>query len=224
MSPVNEFAFNIQDDIRKRVLRALFDAYYAELIGSKTVFDTNRAWCAFVPSIASLYPDSKVICCIRDPAWIIDSIERHAQATNMAPSRMFGFDPSGTVYSRVEMMMRPSAGVIGYPMSALRQAWFGEYADRLIAIRYESLTERPGEVMSELYKVLGEPQFQHDFDNLQYDEAEFDKHLGLPGFHRVRGRVEPSRRQPIVPPDIFLQNQHGFWEDPQANPRGVLIL
>jgi sulfotransferase len=39
------------------------------------VFDTNRSWCARLPLLTSLFPEAKVICCVRDIPWIFDSID-----------------------------------------------------------------------------------------------------------------------------------------------------
>ena len=45
------------------------------------VFDTNRSWCAMLPALAALYPSSRVICCVRNPAWILNSFESLVQRT-----------------------------------------------------------------------------------------------------------------------------------------------
>ena len=61
-----------------RILRALFSAYYADF-EADIVFDTNRRWCANMSLILKLFPDAYVICCVRDPVAIVDSIERLLQ-------------------------------------------------------------------------------------------------------------------------------------------------
>ena len=62
-----------------------------------------------------------------------------------------------------------------------------------------------------LYDLLGEQYFKHDFEHLEYDEPEYDTRLGLPGFHRVRTRVEALKREPVLPPEIFAQYDRVFW-------------
>ena len=59
-----------------QVLKGLFAAYYHAIHPHKLVFDTNRAWCSKLPTLAKLYPQAKVICCVRHVPWIMDSIER----------------------------------------------------------------------------------------------------------------------------------------------------
>jgi sulfotransferase len=222
MGPANEYFQFLSDDQRRRILGSVFDAYYADLADSELIFDTNREWSAHVGMMAELFPRAKVICCVRSPAWILDSIERRIQAIPFARTRMFTGEAGDNVYTRAEHTLKK--GVLAAPLHSLRQAWFGEHAHRLIAIRYDSLTAQPAAVIGSLYELLGQPPFPHDFENLEFDEPEFDAQLGVPGLHRVRSRVEPNQRTTILPADIFNQNDRCFWDDPGQNPRGVTIL
>src|SRR5699024_3380140 len=78
MSERNEFALFIDDAQRQRILRGLFEQYYADT-ATDLIFDTSRAWCARLPALAEMFPEAKVIACVRDMAWVIDSIERLIQ-------------------------------------------------------------------------------------------------------------------------------------------------
>ena len=112
------------------------------------------------------------------------------------------FDVGNTVYNRAETLMKPGAGFVGYPWAALRQAWFSECADRLVAVLYDSLVRRPRDVIGTLYDTLGEKQFVHDFDRIHYEEQEFDARLGLAGFHTVESPVRPKPRETILPRSV----------------------
>lgn len=223
MSGATDSAIVMSNTQRQRILRMLFEAYYADLSNGKVIFDTSRAWCNFLPQISQLFPAARVICCVRSPAWIIDSVERYIQANSFLPAKLFRYEPWTSVYNRVEVMLAPGGFVTG-SLHALRQAWFGEHADRLVAVPYESLTRRPAEVMRRLYDLLGEEAFDHDFEHLEYDEPEFDALVGMPGFHRVALRVQAPQRQTILPPDVFKSQDHCFWNMPDQNPRGVVVL
>jgi sulfotransferase len=205
---------------RERIVRAMTEAYYAELSG-KVVFDTNRSWCRVLPLITELFPASRVICCLRCPAWIIDSVERAVQRNPLFTSRMFNNEVSN-VYQRAEAMAKRH--FLWPSLSALKQAWYSEHAGRLVAIRYDAITEHPEAVVASLYRELGEPPFVHDFEHLDYDEPEFDAYLGMPGMHKVATRVTPTTRATILPPDLFQQYDESFWETPGGNPRSVTIL
>ena len=220
---LHEAAQFISDEQRLRILRAIVDSYYWDLSDKKVIFDTNRTWCAVLPAIVQLFPQARVICCVRSPAWIVDSIERLVQRNALLATKMFGKgDEIGNVYSRFDALLK--TGILGGPMKNLRQAWFSEHADRLIVIRYDSLVARPGEIIGKLYTLLGLDPFKHDFEHVEYDEPEFDARLNMPGLHKVSGRVEARPRQTILPLELFKQNHVEFWNLEGQNPRGVVVL
>jgi len=224
MSQDNETAVFIDDDQRKAVLTAVFDAYYHREHPRKVVFDTNRLWCSKLPALAALFPAAKVICCVRHVPWILDSIERLIRRNKFEPSRIFNFEPGGTVYSRVEGLGSGS-GMVGFAWNALREAFFGDEADRIMLLTYETLTGDPRRALSAVYEFIGEVPFGHDFENVDYDATEFDARLGTPGLHRVRPVVHANERRTILPPDLFRRvEQDSFWRDPAVNVRGVKIV
>lgn len=217
----SEGSLFISADQSQMMLRSLVASYYSRLSGTTWIFDSNRLWCALLPALAELFPDSRIICCIRNPAWILDSVERLIQRNALLTSKMFP-NEIGTVYSRADSAMHNR--FLGSSLHSLRQAWFSEHADRLIAIPYESLTSRPVEVIEQLYEALGMESFTHDFNHLQYEEKEFDARIGMPGLHRVLPKVAPQTRETILPPDLFQMHNREFWKMPGENPRRVRIL
>ena len=225
MSGADEFASFFTTERRRAILRSVFGSYYADVPPECVIFDTNRTWSGQLPLLYELYPNARVICCVREVAWVIDSIERLVRQNALQPSKLFNYRAGGSIYSRVEMLMDSEKGIVGLAWSALREAWFSERANRLILIRYESLAQSPREVMERLYKELGEQSFDHDFDGLSYDEPAYDADLGLPGLHRVRPRVEFLERYTCLPPDIFAKYAEvNFWLNPKLNSRKVLVL
>ena len=106
MSARNEFSIFIDDAKRERILRGLFDSYYADSAAEVT-FDTNRGWCGWMPAIARLFPDAKVIACVRELPWVVDSIERLVQRNVFSPSSMFNYSAGGTVYTRANAVVAP---------------------------------------------------------------------------------------------------------------------
>jgi sulfotransferase len=170
-----------------------------------------------------MFSQSRVICCVRSPAWILDSVEQLVEANVFQPSKMFDSEPMMTQGSRIDAMIRPG-GFLGGPMAALQQAWFGAHADRLVVVRYESLVGDPASVMAKLYEALNESPFEHDFERVHYEAPEFDGALGTPGLHTVRSKVEAKSRKTLLPPQVFKQFEKGFWDLPNNNPNGVRIL
>jgi sulfotransferase len=225
MSQANEAAVFIDDTQRAAILRALFDAYYLRIHPHKVVFDTNRVWCARLPALAALFPRARVIACVRDVPWILDSIERLVRRNRFEPSGIFKFDPSGTVYSRLEAL-GSGTGMVGFAWNALREACFGEHADRLILLTYETLTADPARALAAVYDFIGEPPFAHDFVHVSYDEArEFDARLGTPGLHEVAPVVRHVPRRSVLPPDLFARYEPDtFWRDPARVPPGLRVV
>ena len=108
MSARNEYSIFIDDAKRQRILHGLFDNYYADC-PAEVIFDTNRGWCAWMPAIAQLFPDAKVIACVRELPWVIDSIERLVQRNVFSPSSIFNYSAGGTVYTRANGVAGPMA-------------------------------------------------------------------------------------------------------------------
>jgi sulfotransferase len=223
-----EFSTFFDDDDRATMLRALFAAYYERKLGvneGAVAFDTNRTWTARAALLGRLFPETRIICCVRDIGWIIDSVERMLAKNPVRLSKIFNFQLGSSVYGRVETLMNSESGLIGLPWSSMREAWFGENAKRLIVVPYENLTKNPQRTLNRLYEELGEPAFQHDFNNVEYEEKEYDDNLGMPGMHTVRREVRYEERQPIIPPDIFAKfATTRFWEKTELNVHRVKII
>ena len=224
MSRRNETAVFIDDAQRRAVLKGLFSSYYEKIHGDKLVFDTNRAWCTKLPALGQLFPSARVICCVRDIGWIMDSVERLVRRNAFELSGMFGFEAGGTVYTRVNRIAA-SDGLVGYALDALREAFFGEDAHRLVVVEYQALTRAPGDTLRILYDMLGEPQFPHDFDNVEYQADDFDLALGARGLHTVRRKVEWTERRTVLPPELFDRfSGDMFWRTQEAAARDVAVI
>jgi sulfotransferase len=163
---------------------------------------------------------------LRNPAWIIDSIERLTRRNRFEPSKIFNFDPGGTVYSRAEGLSG-GAGMLGFALHALREAVYGEHGDRLLLVRYETMTANPLGTLAAIYGVIGEPLFTHNAERIEpdYEAMEFDARLGAPGLHAVGSAVRATSRQTILPPDLFARFEaDAFWQDPAKLPTTVRIV
>ncbi len=223
MSARNEFSVFIDDPMRLRILRGLFDSFYAES-AADVVFDTNRGWCASMPSLARLFPRARVIACVRELPWVLDSIERLAQQNAFSPSSIFNYNAGGTVYTRAQHVVA-SEGMLGLPYDGLKQACYGPYRDRLLLLQYETLTTDPAKAMEAVYTFIGEPVFEHDFDHVDYDVTEFDERAGTPGLHTVRPTIEAESRDTLLPPDLFRRySGDTFWRDAERTPPGLQVV
>ncbi|MQK16643.1 sulfotransferase, partial [Escherichia coli] len=85
----SEFGPVIQQPQRRRLLQGLFDSYYADQTDKQVLFDTNRLWTSKLPAIRDLFPQAKVIACVRNVAWVMDSIERLYRANPYENTKLF---------------------------------------------------------------------------------------------------------------------------------------
>ncbi|MFC0349803.1 sulfotransferase family protein [Undibacterium danionis] len=223
VSAGSEFSSQVNTDQRKNLLCGLFNSYYQTESDKDVIFDTNRMWCAKLPTILDMFPDAKIIACVRNVAWVMDSIERRFRSNPYEYTKLFGSNMGrSTVYQRCEGLAQHEQ-LVGFAWAALREAFYGENAKSLLVIDYELLAQAPEKVIPLVYEFIGEPLFQHDFNNVEYDAPDFDLQLGIPGMHRVKPKVEFTERRTILPPDLFDKySKMSFWTDPSGSSANVI--
>lgn len=212
MSSGGEVGLLVDAHQRRRLLSGIFDSYHGER-PQEVVFDTNRMWCAKMPLVQEMFPQAKVIACVRDVPGIMDSIERLLQQNPFENTKLFSSESErATVYSRMAALARHDR-LIGFPWAALKEAYYGLHARNLLLVEYDLLARAPDKVLRLVYRFIGEPWFDgHDYENVEFDAPEFDEALGVAGMHRIRPKVAPEERASVLPPDIFEKYQDmAFW-------------
>ena len=225
MSSKNDFSFAISDERRIAVLRGLVESFYAGEGNAEVVFDTSRLWCSRMQMLDALFPQARVIACVRQLPWVLDSMERLVRKQPVNVSKVFRFDTNTTMYSRVQALTDPR-GMVGFSFQAVKDAFYGQYAaGHLMLLTYETLTRSPEAAMRSVYEFIGELWFEHDFDDVEYGAGEFDSRVGMPGLHTVRSRVEACERMTILPNEIFQRFLgESFWLEPKNNISGVPVV
>ena len=225
MGAHHEYAVFLDERTRENIVRGIFQSYYADIQETRLIFDTNRAWCAKMSFIARLFPKAKVIACVRDFPWIIDSFERLVRENPLLFSRMFPQNAFANAHARTEHLVS-STGTVGFAWAALQDAFYGEHSNRLIVVDYEALTREPVRTMRLLYQHLGLRPFEHDFDNVSYDGGnEFDIRLGVPKLHTLKRKVSYQERKTVLPPEIFHRlSNRTFWKRVGANRDNVRMI
>ena len=219
----SEFGPVIDQPMRRRLLRSLFETYYAERADKSFIFDTNRMWCAKLPALLDLFPDAKVIACVRNVAWVMDSIERLYRANPYENTKLFNDDTErNSVFSRVDTLAQRDR-LVGYSWCALKEAYYGEHAKSLLLLDYDLLAHAPDKCMRLVYEFIGQPLFEHDFEQVEYDAPAFDQALGLSGLHKVRPKVATVARRTVLPPDLFARYAAlSFWENGDSSTANVI--
>jgi sulfotransferase len=191
--------YEVPVERRKNTVKGLFRGYY-EHIDKPVIFNTNRAWTLMTPQIKDLFPKSRLLVCVRDINWILDSFEIAHRKNPLTTNTVTG-GLSGTVYSRVEMLMEEK-GIVGFPYIGIKQAITSSEKNRLMLIEYDQLCKNPAQIMKSVYNFIGEEYYQHDFDNVEGRWNEYDSEIGIE-LHSVKKKVEFTPRQFILPPDIL---------------------
>ncbi|NII10174.1 sulfotransferase [Oleiagrimonas sp. C23AA] len=224
-SSKNDFSFDVSDRQRVAMLRGLVENFYQGETDAGVVFDTSRLWCSRMPLLQVLFPKAKVIACVRQLSWVLDSMERLVRKHPVSVSKVFRFDTNTTVYSRVEALTDPR-GMVGFAFQATKDAFYGQHAPgHLLVLTYESLVRNPAAAMRAVYQFIGEPEFAHDFDHIAYAADEFDARIGMPGLHSVRPKVQSVERTSILPREIFARFMNeSFWMDPNNNVGQVPVV
>ncbi len=184
---------------RKNTVKGLVNGFY-EHVNKPIIFNTNRAWTLLTPQVKEMYPSSKMIVCVRDINWILDSFETVHRRNPMSTNTVTG-GLGGTVYSRVEMLI-DEKGVVGFPYIGIKQAITSDEKNMLMLIEYNQLCKTPEQIMKAIYSFIGEEYYQHDFNNVEGSWDEYDAEIGIK-LHQVKRRVEFTPRQFILPPDIL---------------------
>ncbi len=224
MSENNEFSVFITPEQKRALTLTIFSTFYEAEGDKEVIFDTNRLWCSKLSLVHDLFPDSKVICCVRNVAWIMDSVERLIRKNTFEVSRLFNNSGErSTVYTRTEALSQ-GGRLVGFAYNALKEAFYSEYSSSLLLVDYDILAQAPDKTLSLIYQFLGEEPFEHDFENVEYQADEFDNRLNTKGLHTVRSKVEFQPRQTVLPPDLFVKyNDLSFWTNPSNSLANVIV-
>lgn len=184
---------------RRNIVKGLFAGFYQDT-QSPVIFNTNRAWTLLTPQIKDLYPKSKMIVCVRDINWILDSFETAHRKNPLSTNTVTG-GLGGTVYSRADALMEEK-GIVGFPYIGIKQAITSNEKNMLMLVEYDKLCKNPEQIIRSVYGFIGEEYYPHDFNNVEASWDEYDAEIGIK-LHQVRKKVEFVPRQFILPPDIL---------------------
>lgn len=186
-------------DRRINTIKSMIEGFYSD-VDKDVIFNTNRAWTYLTPQIKEMYPESKLIVCVRDINWILDSFETIHRKNPFSRNTVTG-GVTGDVYSRSELLMDVK-GIVGFPYIGIKQAITGNEKNMLILVEYDMLCKQPENVMKSIYNFIDEPYYNHDFENVGASWDEYDAEIGIK-FHEVKNKVEFKQRQFVLPPDIL---------------------
>ena len=195
------YRFECPPEKRKKLINGLFENYYDDPT-KEVAFNTNRGWGLLLPTIKDLYPDSKLILCVRDISQILNSFEWLLRKQPYVFSSMFSPEENTNVYTRCETLMNPGR-TLGFAYNAVKQAITSEYKSSIMIIEYDKLAKQPEFIMKTLYNFIEEPYFEHDFNDVEASYTDFDEDVQIENLHTTRKKVEFKPQDMIIPPDIL---------------------
>lgn len=170
-------------------------------------FDKNRLWGSMQLILCQLYPGAKIICCVRDLRAVFGSFEKRYRR-----NPLISLPPGETVRARMQNQFGPQ-GMIGSCLGGIEDLVL--VANKAVMfVWYEKLTENPNVTMQQLYAHIGEPWYEHDFEDVENTASDPDW-LYLGKFpHEGSGKVEPREDwQEFVPQQIageIMQNHAAY--------------
>lgn len=213
-------------DISKRrdIIRAIFDSFYND--SNQVCFNTNRGWSSDTALLNDLYPGFKMIVCLRDIPWILDSFERLNAKNPYTIKPLYHHQDLTNVYERTHMLMGNVPNFAGYvagPLANIRQSMTCNERNQIFYVEYDHLAAEPKQVMMQIYDFLQEPWFEHNFADVEDSYDEFDEQAKIKGLHEVRKKVELQARTTILPDDLWRQYEgNTFWKNNFAHQKQYL--
>jgi len=199
---------------RRELIYGLFDSFYSD--GNEVCFNTNRGWTADTPLLADLFPNFKMIVCVRDIPWILDSFEQLNAKNPYTVKPLYHHQMLGTVYDRSNMLlgnMPNFAGYVAGPLANVKQSMYCNERKQICYVEYDAFVKNPLATLQQIYQFLGEPWFNHDFNSVEDTYDEFDEQAKIIGLHTVRKKVEFKVRNTILPEGLFKEaDQLSFWK------------
>ena len=165
---VSEFVALDKDVLDKsyiNFLRQGMKGWYEAMTDKTIVFSKSRVWSEWFPTTFAIDPNSKYLVILRDLRDIICSFEsllwKYPQVINEnRHQKSFEY--------RMEMYCTDGTSNLGRPLQMLPHLM--EVAQKnpnsFFLCKHEHFNEQPRETLQMIYQWLGEPNFEHDFDNI----------------------------------------------------------
>ncbi len=203
---------NIAEDQRKNIIYGLFDGYYKH-IEKSVIFDSSRGWTKRISFLKALFPDTKILCLVRDVVSIINSFELIASKNPFHTKTLT--EHKDNVFARCDGMMDRNGGIVTGPWILLQEG-YAMNPEMIMLIEYDNLCKTPEKTMREVYEFMGKPYYSHNFENVEYSNENFDKSCNLKDLHTVKRKVEYNPPRCILPPEIvqkYNEMNMEFWKE-----------
>ncbi len=201
-------------------LSSFIDNFYKD-VKKPIVIDREKAW--GTPANLALIkeyitPTPKIIFTVRDILDILASfvkMDANYLKTNTANSGSFHLNYRSEKDSVVEHLMS-DYGDIDKALLSLSSAFLPENKGVFHIVEYNDLVLKPEETMSDIYKFLELPEYEHNFKKIEKVEVDNDESIGLPkNLHDIRKSISKSTTNTDILSD-YIKHKYSnmeFWRD-----------
>lgn len=205
------------------IQKSLIKNYYKN-INQPIIIDKNREWTTQIQGIELfINPQAKIICPVRDISEILTSFiklihnnpyEEGNTKINFIDEMLIKSNIPITDDNRC-LILGGETGILGSTLISIKNALDSGFGDRIHFVEYKDLTSKPQETVNKIYQFLGEPEYQHDFSNLENTHREDDLNTyGIKTMHEVRKELKYTSSNPSdVLSEEILKECKGkeFW-------------
>jgi sulfotransferase len=196
------------------IISSVINQFYSD-ISQPVVIDKNRAWPEYIRFIEGYMKiPAKIICPVRDISEVLASfigmVHRNPYKEgngrlNIVDEQLVKNNIPITDDNRCDFLASP-LGILGQSIRAMQDAMAQGLGDRLLLVDYKDLMVSTKQTLGKIYEFLGEPRFEHDFQNIEnkYRENDFETY-GLKDMHEVRqklGRIS-GRPSDVLSPYVL---------------------
>jgi len=213
---VNEFQASPNKKGKDAVVTKILSNYYST-VERPIIFDKSRGWCGHIELAEHILKSKiKILIPVRNITDILSSFEklwRNQAHEWQFPQEKTNYFEWQTVEGRADIWMKNDQPV-GVAYNKIRDAINRGFADRMLFVEFEDLTNNPTRTMDEIYNFLDEDAFIHDFDNVKQTTSENDDIHGIQGLHTIRPVVKPlvSDAEAILGQEVIAKYSSAeFW-------------
>jgi len=201
---------NLTEDRRRNILLSIFEGYYKH-IEKPVIFDSSRGWTKSTTLLQELFPTTKILCCVRDIPWIINSFELILSKNCFYTKKLNEQILNDNIFIRTQEIF--DRNIID-SFDCLCQG-YAINPEMIYFVEYENLCKNPEKEMRTIYEFLEKPYYPHDFENVEYSNETFDRSCNLKDLHTIRKRVEYKEQRKVLPPEVwekYASVNMEFWK------------
>lgn len=201
----------------KNMLSGMLNGFYSkEISEGKIPIDKSRAWPANIELLDELLETKvKIIYPIRHIVDCLISLEKVYRKSSVI--KIPDNTKDLTTIGRAENLLSDE-GVMGLPITYLREILYRKEWDRLILVPFDDLLNYPEATLKRLYYQMEVDYFEHDVNNIKQTIYEEDIHHGFApnSLHKIKeGKIAPlnPRDLTIYDNDFINKIENELYRD-----------